>query len=55
MTNREVYEDAAGMGLCQEFFAIKGIDPNAEYTEVQTATSEITKSLCLDCKYNWVL
>ncbi len=33
MTNREAYEEAAGMGLEDSFFAFNGIDPNAEYEE----------------------
>jgi hypothetical protein len=33
MTNREAHEEAAGMGLCQEFFVLNGIDPDAEYKE----------------------
>lgn len=28
-TNREVHEEAAGMGLCPEFFAFNSIDPDA--------------------------
>ena len=35
MTNREAHEEAAGMGLCDLFFAVSGIDPNAEYKEAQ--------------------
>lgn len=31
MTNREAHEEAAGMNLSDSFFAISGIDPNAEY------------------------
>lgn len=31
MTNREKLEEAAGMNLCFEFFALNGIDPDAEY------------------------
>jgi hypothetical protein len=27
-TMREVHEEAAGMGLCDEFFSTSGIDPN---------------------------
>jgi len=30
-TNREVHEEAAGVGLCIEFFALNGIDPDAPY------------------------
>ena len=33
MTNREVQEEAAGMGLCTEFFTANGIDPEAEYKD----------------------
>lgn len=29
ITYRMLHEDAAGMGLCDEFFTISGIDPNA--------------------------
>jgi hypothetical protein len=33
MTNREAHEEAAGMGLCNEFFIFNRIDPDAEYKE----------------------
>jgi len=29
ITYRMLHEDAAGMGLCGEFFAVSGIDPDA--------------------------
>lgn len=29
ITYRMLHEDAAGMGLCAEFFAVSGIDPEA--------------------------
>lgn len=29
ITYRMLHEDAAGMGLCDEFFAVSGIDPDA--------------------------
>lgn len=29
ITYRMLYEDAAGMGLCDEFFTISGINPDA--------------------------
>lgn len=32
-TSREVYEEAAGMGLDDMFFRFNGIDPDAEYKE----------------------
>jgi hypothetical protein len=32
-TNREVYEEAAGMGLDDMFFRFNHIDPDAEYKE----------------------
>jgi len=35
MTNREVYEDVAGMNLDRRFFEINGIDPDAEYVELE--------------------
>jgi hypothetical protein len=31
MTNREAYEQAAGIGLDDAFFSFNGIDPNAYY------------------------
>lgn len=31
MTNQEAHEQAAGMGLDDAFFAVSGIDPDAEY------------------------
>ena len=40
MTNREAHEKAAGMGLCNEFFAVSGIDPDAEYKEAQQEAVE---------------
>lgn len=33
-TNREAHEEAAGMGLCSEFFTLNRIDPDAPYVEV---------------------
>lgn len=30
ITNRMLHEHAAGMGICNEFFIINGIDPDAE-------------------------
>lgn len=30
-TNREAHEEAAGMGLCPQFFKISGIDPDAPF------------------------
>ena len=33
MTNREVYEEAAGMNLAPEFFTFNNIDPDAECIE----------------------
>ena len=30
-TNREAHEEAAGMGLCEEFFKLNNLDPNAPY------------------------
>jgi len=35
MTNREAHEEAAGMNLSTEFFTFNGIDPDAEYEEIQ--------------------
>lgn len=35
MTNREVYEEAAGMGLEDSFFWMNGIDPDAECKEAE--------------------
>lgn len=35
MTNREVYEKAAGYGLEEIFFIINGINPNAEYRGIK--------------------
>ena len=32
MTNREAYEEAAGMGLEDLFFIINNIDPNGEFS-----------------------
>lgn len=34
-TNREAHEEAAGMGLCDEFFTTSGIDPDAPYEEAE--------------------
>jgi hypothetical protein len=31
ITNREAHEKASGYGLCPEFFAINGIDPDAPF------------------------
>lgn len=31
MTNREAYEEGAGMGLAPEFFTMNGINPDAAY------------------------
>jgi hypothetical protein len=31
---RQAHEEAAGMGLCDEFFVLNGIDPDAPYTPV---------------------
>jgi hypothetical protein len=31
MTNRQAYEEAAGMSLENYFFVFNGIDPDAEY------------------------
>lgn len=33
MTNREVMEEAAGMGLDDSFFRLNNLDPDAEYEE----------------------
>jgi hypothetical protein len=33
MTNRQAYEEAAGMGLDPMFFEFNNIDPDAEYKE----------------------
>lgn len=33
MTNREVYEESAGMGLDYRFFRFNGIDPATEYID----------------------
>ena len=33
MTNREAYEQSAGMGLDDLFFIYNDIDPDAEYKE----------------------
>jgi hypothetical protein len=33
ITNRMAHEEAAGMGLCHEFFDINKIDPDAPYVE----------------------
>lgn len=40
-TNREAHEEAAGMGLCNEFFTISGIDPDALYVE-PTAMEDVS-------------
>ena len=32
-TNRQAHEEAAGMGLCDEFFSVSGIDPDALYSD----------------------
>ena len=32
ITYRMLHEDAAGMGLCTEFFTVSGIDPDAAVT-----------------------
>ena len=40
MTNKEVHEEAAGMGLCDEFFTINGIDPDAEFEDYQQKPKE---------------
>lgn len=40
MTNRQVYEEAAEMGLEDMFFKMNGIDPNAEYVEIKEDTQE---------------
>lgn len=32
-TNREAHEEAAGMGLCDEFFKLNGIDPDVPYSD----------------------
>ena len=32
MTNKEAYEEGAGMSLSPEFFTLNGLDPEAEYT-----------------------
>lgn len=31
ITNRQAHEEAAGMGLCDEFFTLNHIDPDAPY------------------------
>lgn len=35
-TNREVHEDAAGMGLDNSYFASQGIDPDEEYHKTRS-------------------
>jgi len=35
MTNREAHEEAAGVNLDSRFFEINGIDPDAEYVELE--------------------
>lgn len=40
MTNREVHEEAAGMGLDDMFFKMNDINPDAEYIEVPKDTQE---------------
>ena len=42
MTNREVYEEAAGMGLDGSFFAFNKIDPNEEC--IKPASQNIIKA-----------
>jgi hypothetical protein len=37
-TNREAHEEAAGMGLCSEFFSYSGIDPDAPYEDPASQT-----------------
>lgn len=34
-TNRQAHEEAAGMGLCDEFFVVSGIDPDAPHEEAR--------------------
>ena len=38
-TNRQAHEEAAGMGLCPEFFALNKIDPDAPYVPENPAES----------------
>ena len=40
MTNREAYEDAAGMGLDNMFFTYNYIEPDAEYACEDDKASE---------------
>lgn len=40
MTNREAHEEAAGMGLCSEFFVINNLDPDAPYAGQEPTTPQ---------------
>jgi len=48
MTNREAFEECAGMNLCPEFFLLNGIDPDAEYKEEQQADHNLELTVTED-------
>lgn len=45
MTNREAYEEAAGMALDPLFFSINRIDPDAEYPIIIRGHKHIADAL----------
>ena len=49
-TNREVHEEAAGMGLCPEFFQINGIDPDATAPSWEAQRAAAMESILRDIK-----
>jgi hypothetical protein len=49
-TNRQVHEAAAGMGLCDEFFKVSGINPDAPATALASPPQIAQPSRCHICK-----
>ena len=65
-TNREAYEEAAGMNLEDSFFTFNRIDPDAEYVQKKSINKEgnyevikpdnkILKDIKVYRKNNWYL